>query len=185
MVCMIVFLWVCASSLLIRHVSWVNHPALQSTYLSLDNKSRRYGTQLRRSWLFFFFFLRHVGVQASCICLREVIGACWYLCYLFFSRCVYVRVRWKLRLVYAGRTGAGSFFIPLLCALSGKPLSPAICLPALDIVIPKCRPVNISLVTATSSPTTRQEKTKSGTEMLLVSFCLCSFLPVLSWSFDA
>lgn len=40
------------------------------------------------------FFLRHVGVHAPCICLWKVIGACCYLCYLFFSSfsCVCVRL---------------------------------------------------------------------------------------------
>lgn len=124
-------------------------------------------------------FFRHVGVHALCICLREVVGPCWYSRYLFFSSrvcvCVCVWVRWKLRLVHAGRTGAGSFFIPLLCALSGEALSPAICLPALGIVIPKYRPVNISLVTATSPPQHARKKGEqswSGKEMLLVSLFL-------------
>ena len=48
---------------------------------------------------------------------------------------------------------APAHFLSLSCSpQSGEALSPAIYLPALRIVIPKYRPVNISLVTATSPP---------------------------------
>lgn len=63
----------------------------------------------------------------------------------------------------AWRAGTGSFFIPpprlLARSVRGEALSPAICLPATGIVIPKCGPVNISLVVATNPrPTQRSGK---------------------------
>lgn len=95
----------------------------------------------------FFFLPRHVGVDALCICRGKVIEPCCYLCDLFFSSCVHV-------CAHGGFTPGGrapARFLSLSCAAqSGEALSPAICLPALGIVIPKYRPVNISLVTATS-----------------------------------
>lgn len=85
---------------------------------------------------------------------------------------------------------APAHFLSLSCvAQSGEALSPAICLPALGIVIPKYRPVNISLVTATS-PQQHTLKKKAEQErrcsLLTLHFCpflrsLCLFLhPSLS-----
>ena len=55
------------------------------------------------------------------------------------------------------------FFLALSCAAqSREALSPAICLPAPGIVIPKYRPVNISLVTATSPQQHAAEKKEEG-----------------------
>ncbi len=148
-------------------------------HLIRDSKSER-----NAGWKVLAFF-RHVGVRALCICLRKVIRACCYLCYLFFPLCVCVCARREPRWVTPGGQ-APAHFLPLSCVLqSGEALSPAICLPALGIVIPKYRPVNISLVTATSPPQhTGKKKSWGGKEMLLARstplpfppFCLCPLL---------
>lgn len=59
------------------------------------------------------------------------------------------------------RGQAPARFLSLSCVpQSREALSPAICLPALGIVIPKYRPVNISLVTATPSTIYPAKNTK-------------------------
>ena len=123
------------------------------------NKSKRYGN----TGCLCFFFLRHVGVHALCICLWKVIGACCYLCYLFFSSfpcvCAFVPGESGGWVTPGGQ--APAHFLSLSCVpQSGEALSPAIYLPALCIVIPKYRPVTISLVAATSPPATHREKEK-------------------------
>lgn len=122
------------------------------------NKSKRYGNTGCLC-----FFLRHVGVHALCICLWKVIGACCYLCYLFFSSfscvCAFVPGESGGWVTPGGQ--APAHFLSLSCVPQlGGALSPAIYLPALCIVIPKYRPVTISLVTATSPPATQREKKK-------------------------
>lgn len=107
---------------------------------------------------------------------------------LSVSLCVLVESRGSPR---AWRTGTGSFFITpprlLVRSVRGEALSPAICLPAPGIVIPKCGPVNISLVIATSPRppqcSRKEEKKKSGIEILLASLSLVdlsSILPTFS-----
>lgn len=80
---------------------------------------------------------------------------------------------------HAGEDRRRLIFYPLSCVpQSGEALSPAICLPALGIVIPKYRPVNISLVTATSLPLNtsggkiKKERCSSLTLLLCPFLCL-------------
>lgn len=146
-----------------------------------------------------FFLFRHVGVHALCICLRKVIGACCYFCYLFFQLscewvCVCVGARWEPRWGVPWGQAPPNFLSLSRVPQSGEALSPAICLPALGIVIPKYKPVNISLVTATSPPqhTKRKKKCWRRKEMLLahslllsLPLSLCESFSSSSWASDA
>lgn len=99
---------------------------------------------------------------------------------LVFSSCVYMCV--CARLVWVCHEDRRRLiFLSLSSVLqSGEALSPAICLPALGIVIPKYRPVNISLVTATSPPQhtrkgKKKKKAEEGRRCSLLTILLCPF----------
>lgn len=126
------------------------------------------------------------------ICFSALVWACVCLCIV----CARWEPRWGVP-----RGQAPAHFLSLSrVPQSGEALSPAICLPALGIVIPKYKPVNISLVTATSPPQHAKRKKKLKKEgdapfSLTHSFflCLCLFVnlslhPCLSsssWALDA
>lgn len=104
-------------------------------------------------------------------------GMLLFVLFVFSLVCVCVCARQELRWVTPGGE-APAHFLSLSCVpQSGEALSPAICLPALGIVIPKYRPVNISLVTATSPPQhTRTKKAGEGRRCSLPALLLCPFL---------
>lgn len=108
------------------------------------------------------------------------------ICVMCFSALVCVCARRELRWVTPGGQALAHFLFLSCVPQSVEALSPAICLPALGIVIPKYRPVNISLVTATPhSPTTHHstahhKQAREGRRCSLLTLLFCLFLLSLS-----
>lgn len=124
------------------------------------NKSKRYGNT---GCLGFFFKARRCSRSVH-LSLKSHRGMLLFVLFVFqlFFVCVCAFVPGESGGWVTPGGQAPAHFLSLSCSpQSGEALSPAIYLPALRIVIPKYRPVNISLVTATSPPpATHREKEK-------------------------
>lgn len=124
-----------------------------------------------------FFFL--FSQARRCFCFVHLSekshrGMLLFVLFVFQLLCSCVCAQRKSRWVTPGGQASAHFLSLSRASRSGEALSPAICLPALGIVIPKCRPVNISLVTATSLP---QHSRKGGGEAEEERRCSPNSLP--------
>lgn len=108
-------------------------------------------------------------------------GMLLFVLFVFQLLCSCVCAQRKSRWVTPGGQASAHFLSLSRASRSGEALSPAICLPALGIVIPKCRPVNISLVTATSLPQHSRkggkQKRKGDAPLILCPFLSLSLSP--------